>query len=255
MDLVSKVRHKKGIQKKNNTRKLGSTVGLVKRNCFRAPTKKKDLKASFQHCSSQLICYRLWALSTDNLGKTLPTVADTASNKEVEGKDDPQQSHLKHPLTSAGSICSVLYRERQSFKISFPQPPSLFSVAHLVSITVASLTHGLLVTLVWREKMQAFETMKLRMIAVRNLKIERNPTCSSKMLGELGTDSQDDAFLPVSLGEKTPSNRGKRACWSVDKRPEAWGLWLDTDQHRWFKAQPFGLTWAPWLLGWLNRDD
>lgn len=58
---------------------------------------------------------------------------------------------LKHPLTSAGSICSVLYRERQIFKTSFPSP-SLFSVVHLVSITVASLTHGLLVTLVRREK-------------------------------------------------------------------------------------------------------
>lgn len=66
-------------------------------------------------------------------------------------RDIPQESHLKYPLTSAGSICSVLYKERQIFKTSFPSP-SLFSTVHLVSITVASLTHGLLVMLVRREK-------------------------------------------------------------------------------------------------------
>ena len=45
----------------------------------------------------------------------------------------------------------VLYKERQIFKTSFPSP-SLFSTVHLVSITVASLTHGLLVMLLLREE-------------------------------------------------------------------------------------------------------
>lgn len=62
--------------------------------------------------------------------------------------------------------------------------------------------------------------------------------------------NQDDVLLPVSLGEKTPSNRGKRVCCSVDKRPEAWGQWVDADRHRQFEAQPFGLTfWLPGYLG------
>lgn len=64
--------------------------------------------------------------------------------------------------------------------------------------------------------------------------------------------NQDDVFLPVYPGEKTPSNRGKRACCSVDKRPEACGQWVDADQHRQFEAQPFGLTF--WLPGYLGNS-
>ena len=58
---------------------------------------------------------------------------------------------MKYPLTSAGSICLVSYKERHILKTSFPSL-SLFSDVHLVSMAVASLTHGLLVMLDLREE-------------------------------------------------------------------------------------------------------
>lgn len=147
------VRHKRASKKKNPENWV-LLRDLWKENRFRAPKKRKrpqSILSAPLFFTWSVTDYALYLPITQ--AKRYPsTVADTASNKEVgKERDDPQQSHLKHPLTSAGSICSVLYRERQSFKTSFPSP-SLFSVVHLVSITVASLTHGLLVTLVWREK-------------------------------------------------------------------------------------------------------
>lgn len=63
----------KGHPKKNKTRKLGSTVGLVKRKPLQSSNKeKKTSKHPFSTALLHLICYRLRALPTNNLGKTLP---------------------------------------------------------------------------------------------------------------------------------------------------------------------------------------
>lgn len=113
-------------------------------------SREEGSPASFQRCvsSCDLLLTGALDLPTPEL-MSLPSSSGHCPRQSA-GK---RQAPAGEPLTWAGSICLVLYRERHIFRTSSPSA-SLLSDVHLASIAAASLTQGLSVTLALREKRQ-----------------------------------------------------------------------------------------------------
>lgn len=142
------------------------------------------------------------------------------------------------------------YKERQSFRTSFPSA-SLFSVVHLVSITVASLTHGFSVMLVRREKKaKRWKGCNLYQLWWILLNSKRNPTFWRKTLSANCNHNLDGTSLTSVLEKTNHLAQGRRLAAGWTRGPPAWRQQVASRSTGCLEAWQFGLTfWLPDYLG------
>lgn len=122
------------------------------------------------------------------------------------------------PLTWAGSLCLVLYKERHIFRTSSPRA-SPFSDGHRASMAAASLTHGLSVTLALRAERQGPRNDSAATTVRSKFQTRKKSHSPSGMLVTNGTqDPEGSPFRGTSHGGGAHGGIGPR----LPRSPGRW---------------------------------